>query len=438
MGILGFSSEGLKWILLAGIFLLAGLGVSIIRRMLSGFSKMALLESLGERERARLEDLFPHILDYQQGLWVIEQGIRLALISSLAFALIYRARESLESWVEILNFLGFLALVTLIFIMIFYFLPGVVARNRQERILRYLLPALGRFHAVLATLGKMNAILVGTCPRTKSAEEKPPREGDSLSAENGERRGILEEEGEISVIESLIRFRDREVSNVMTPRTEMVCLDFEESIEDSVRIAIDCGHSRIPVFRENKDNIVGLLYVKDLLRFWNRRQEAPVRLEDVIRKPHFVPETKKLSELFQEFKSQRFHIAIIIDEFGGTSGLITIEDIIEEIVGEIMDEYEKEERPDFKRLGADAVEIDARIPIHELNERLEVELPESDGYDTVGGFLFSSLGKVPIVGDSVEHGRIRIEVIDADERRINRLRVRIAGEEQSGENQRKG
>jgi len=426
MGTLGFTAEGWKWVLMAGVFLIAALVVSILRKMLTGFSKMTLLENLGEAERARLEELLPRTEEFQQGLWIIEQGLRLGLISSMAFAFILRTRNPAESWVEIFSFIGFFFMISAIFILFLAIVPGTIVRNRRERALRYLLPALNRFRSVLIPLGKYYGTLNRASSSSRGAEE--PGEAHQASVENGERKSILEEEGELSVIESLIKFRDREVSDVMTPRTEMVCLEIENSIEESVLLAIECGHSRIPVYQENKDKIVGLLYVKDLLRFWDQRAKGEVRLRDVIRQPHFIPESKNLSELFQEFKSQRFHIAIILDEFGGTSGLITIEDIIEEILGEIMDEYETEDRPDFQRLDQGVVEIDARIPIHELNERLEVDLPESDGYDTIGGFLFSSLGKVPVVGDSYEHGPLRFEVIEADERRINRLKVQISQE----------
>src|SRR3989442_397137 len=215
----------------------------------------------------------------------------------------------------------------------------------------------------------------------------------------------------------------------MTPRTEMVCLDVDDPLDVNIQRAIDCGHSRIPLFSGSKDNILGLLYVKDLLRYWDRKDS--IVLKDLLRKPHFVPLTKKIGELFQEFKTQRFHIAIILDEFGGTSGLITIEDIIEEIVGEITDEYEKVDKPPIKRISANVVEVDGTLHIDDLNDQLELAIPEGDNYDTVGGFLFSQMGKIPAAGEVFDFDSVGFEITAADERRIRRLRIRIPEKEKN-------
>jgi magnesium and cobalt transporter len=197
-----------------------------------------------------------------------------------------------------------------------------------------------------------------------------------------------------------------------------------------VCIARECGHSRVPVFSGTKDSIIGILYVKDLLRHWERRSDDLVSLKEIVRRAHFVPETKKVSELLQEFRSQRFHIAIVQDEFGGTAGLVTIEDIIEEILGEIEDEYEADAEPRrFVRVSEDEFEVDARYPVvafnTELRHQLPVPVPEGDGFETLGGFLFNSLERVPVVGETYRHGPLRFEVVDADERMARRLRVHI-------------
>jgi CBS domain containing-hemolysin-like protein len=225
------------------------------------------------------------------------------------------------------------------------------------------------------------------------------------------------------MIESIISFSDVKVSEVMTPRTEMVCLDLDEPQDVNLQRAIDCGHSRIPVVRQSKDNVVGLLYVKDLLARLYRQEEFT--LESVVRKPYLVPHTKKIHELFQEFKSHRMHIAIVLDEHGGTAGLVTIEDIIEEIVGDISDEYEKEEPAPIKRLSSRLVEVDASVHIDDLNEELELEIPEGESYDTMSGFLCCMLGRVPTVGQTLELNGARVEITEADERRVQRLRVHL-------------
>jgi CBS domain containing-hemolysin-like protein len=426
LGIAGFSSSGPAWMSLSvGILLLAAT-VATARRMLTGFSRKALLEGLPEAEKARLEILLPSLYDLDRMLRAFDQTLKLALVAALAFATLSRAPEG--GGVE--RFLIFIGVVWAALVVALGLLPAILARVSPEWWVRRLLPPLASLQRRLAPIERLCRSVTRAGARAIGAERT--RDGvdvleeEILSAvEEGERTGIFEE-GEISMIESIIRFRDREVSEVMTPRTEMVCIDLDESLEESLRVAIECGHSRIPVYQGTKDNIVGILYVKDLLRFWKKRESGEVLVRDIIRQPHFIPESKKISELFHDFRSRRFHIAISLDEFGGTSGLITIEDIIEEIVGEIVDEFEKEQPPVFQRLSTDLVEIDARLPIRELNQRLSVELPEGDDYETVGGFLFTALGKVPGVGDSFDHGRVHFEVVEASERRVSRLKVKVA------------
>jgi CBS domain containing-hemolysin-like protein len=425
----GLAPEGYKWVWVGVLFLILGMAVSTSRRMLSRFSRKGLLEELPERERERLEELLPRLGDYEAALRAIDQGLRLGLVASLAFAALKHGAQGAEAHEEVFSFLALLGVLVGVLVLFLELVPSVLARVRTESAVRRILPLLDRVHRAVEPIGRLYASVVRFGARIVGGQVERNNaavvEEEILTAvEEGEREGLLRK-GEISMIESIIRFRDREVSEVMTPRTEMVCLDIEERIQRSVPVAIECGHSRIPVYRENKDNIAGILYVKDLLRFWGRPKSEEVKLCDLIRQAHFVPESKKISELFHEFRSQRFHIAIILDEFGGTAGLITIEDIIEEIVGEIADEFEKVERPEFQKLGEDLVEVDARLPIHDLNEKLQVELPEDDGYDTVGGFLFSAMGKIPRVGDSFDYGRIHFEVLEADERKINRLRLRL-------------
>jgi putative hemolysin len=429
MGGIELSSASGAWLAVTAIVLVLAGAVATARKMLGRFSRKGLLEGLAEGPRARLEQLLPRAEEYDRTLRAVDHALRLVFIVALAFGSGLHIRPTAGTGTEVLIFLLFVAVVALLFLVFLELGPSVVARLRTESVVRIILPIVDRLSGFLAPARALYGSLVASTFRAIGGEDRRTSAEvaaeDILTAvEEGERKGILET-GEISMIESIIRFRDRAVVEVMTPRTEMVCIDIEEALEEAIRMAIECGHSRIPVFRENKDNIAGILYVKDLLRYWNQRGTGQVRLADIIRQPHFIPESKKIGDLFREFQSQRFHIAIILDEFGGTSGLITIEDIIEEVVGEIRDEFEKEERPHFQKLAPDVAEIDARLPIREVNERLEVDIPEGDGYDTVGGFLFSTMGKVPAVGDSFEHGRLRFEVIEADERKINRLRVRI-------------
>ena len=430
------------WVLIGAALLAAGTYVAICRQLLATFSRRLLLEAVPESEKPRIEAYLENEDEYGTALRSADLLIRLLLVLSLAvgrFAAVGSppsfGRAALEAFLLAFE-------VVLLFLVFLEIIPGIVSRIRAEERLRRKLPVIHAVYRVLVPFRSAYAsfvrwasgILGGEGPRPSAAI----LEEEILSAaEEGEREGLLASP-EIDMIESIIAFGIVEVSEAMTPRTEMVCLDLDDPLEDNIRTAIDCGHSRIPVYRGTKDNITGILYVKDLLRYWPGLRAgatrgdagrapanggAPFRLDDVVRKPHFVPLTKKIGELFQEFKTQRFHIAIILDEFGGTLGLITIEDILEEIVGEITDEHEKVGRPRLKRLGPNSVEVDGSVRIADLNDQLGIDLPEGEAYDTVGGFLSSHMGKIPGAGEAFEHDSVRFEVTSADARRIRRLRL---------------
>jgi CBS domain containing-hemolysin-like protein len=174
------------------------------------------------------------------------------------------------------------------------------------------------------------------------------------------------------------------------------------------------------------DQLVGVLYVKDLLRLQPGEQLSIAKL---VRTVPYVPETKTIDELLREMRTRKVHIAIVVDEYGGTAGLVTIEDILEELVGEIDDEYDRYTPPPINHVDEDTIEVDARVHVSEINEELEIELPEDGDYETLGGFVFMKCGKIPAEGEEVIHENIQIKVISAEERKINRLRVHVAREQ---------
>lgn len=236
----------------------------------------------------------------------------------------------------------------------------------------------------------------------------------------GEEEGLINEE-ENDMIRSIFALGTTVVREIMVPRTDMACVSVDATVREVLSDIIACGHSRIPVYEGTIDNIVGLIYAKDLLKYWGM-SEAAVVLKKMMRVPYFIPESKNLEELLQEFKKKRVHIAIVIDEYGGTSGLVTIEDLLEQIVGDIQDEYDLEEEwlteePDG------AVVVDARLPIEELEEHFGVEI-EREKFDTVGGLIFHLTGRIPSKGEEVTNDSIRLTVLDADERRIGKVRIR--------------
>jgi CBS domain containing-hemolysin-like protein len=235
----------------------------------------------------------------------------------------------------------------------------------------------------------------------------------------GEEEGLINEE-ENEMIRSIFALRDTVVREIMVPRTDMASVTLEATFRDVLSSIIDCGHSRIPVFDGTIDNIVGLVYAKDLLKYWGM-DESSVVLRNILRTPYFIPETKNLEELLHEFKKKRIHIAIVIDEYGGTSGLVTIEDLLEQIVGDIQDEYDLEE--EWLVEGDDGVAVvDARLPIEDLEEHYGIEI-ERDKFDTVGGLVVHLTGRIPAAGEEVEIGAIRLTVLEADARKIKKVSI---------------
>jgi putative hemolysin len=232
-------------------------------------------------------------------------------------------------------------------------------------------------------------------------------------------QGLLEEE-EREMIHSIFELGETQVKEVMIPRIDMTCVDSRHSPEQALDAIVKSGHSRIPVFKEKIDHIVGLLYAKDLLKPLKEGQKD-FRILDLVREVFFVPETKKVSELLREFQARRMHLAVVVDEYGGTAGLVTLEDILEEIVGEIRDEYDVEEDL-IKVLDERTAEVLAKINLHDLNEELGLELPDEE-FDTLGGFVYHLAGEVPEMGTRWSHGNIDFTVLDVRGQRIAKVRV---------------
>lgn len=234
-----------------------------------------------------------------------------------------------------------------------------------------------------------------------------------------EEEGIINEE-ENDMIRSILGLRDTVVREIMIPRTGMSCVPIDASSVELLDAIITCGHSRIPVYEGTIDNIVGLVYAKDLLKFCGMENMA-LDMRHIMRQPYYIPESKNLEELLQEFKKKRVHIAIVIDEYGGTSGLVTIEDLLEQIVGDIQDEYDVEE--ELLHVNPDgSLTVDARLPIEELEEHLGIEIAR-EKFDSVGGLIFHITGRIPRAGEEVESDTLRLSVLEADERKIRRVRV---------------
>jgi len=229
------------------------------------------------------------------------------------------------------------------------------------------------------------------------------------------------EEDERELIHSVFEFGDTVVREVMVPRPDMVVLHSDTSFNDALKTIVEAGYSRIPLFEGDTDNIIGVLYAKDLLKRIHENGKSG-KVSSLGRAPTFIPEQKKVSELLREMQSQHVHMAIVVDEYGGTAGLVTIEDLIEEIVGEIVDEYDKEE-PLVEPIDDDTIRVDAKMPIDEVNELLGVDLPHEE-WDTVGGLVFGLTGRVPVAGEKVKVDSIEFRTERVTGRRIQKVVIK--------------
>jgi CBS domain containing-hemolysin-like protein len=245
----------------------------------------------------------------------------------------------------------------------------------------------------------------------------------SILVERGGEQGILEAEEE-QMIQAVIELGDQRIHEVMVPRIAMVTLPVGATMEDAIDIVVDEGHSRIPVYEDTIDEIVGILYAKDLLPFLKGSAAERPGLRSLLRTPVFAPESMSVDDLLHEFQRRKVHIAIVLDEYGGTAGLVTIEDLLEEIVGEIQDEYDEEE-PLIVRISDDEVRIDGRADVDDLAELFDTNLGLEDGdeYDTVGGLIYHRIAGVPKPGDQVVVDGLTLTVETTDGRRVGKVLV---------------
>ncbi len=235
---------------------------------------------------------------------------------------------------------------------------------------------------------------------------------------DGKTKGVFDQTEE-ELIRSALEFTDTTVRNAMTPRTEIVALDKGAGQHQVIRAMTEEGFSRIPVFKDNLDNVVGIIYAKDIINLLQHREL--IILEDILRKPYFVPDSMKISKLLKNFQKKRLHMAIVLDEFGGTAGLITLEDIIEEIVGEIRDEYDRDEEEEIYLLSDNLAIVNASLFMGEFNQKFGTDLPEE--YNTVGGYLTGTLGRIPLLDEEIRIGNLTFVIFDKVGPRLKKIKV---------------
>jgi CBS domain containing-hemolysin-like protein len=301
-------------------------------------------------------------------------------------------------------------------------IPVLIVRSGPERVLDVLLPS---FAAAARAVQPLTAALVrlGTVRRDRPSVPSPEAEeqqGEAAQAyiEAGEQEGLIEGD-ERRLIQSIVEFGDTLVREVMTPRPDVVAIRGDATLGELRTLLAEQTYSRIPVFKDSLDNILGIVFVKDLIQLTGAEERA---IPTLMRPAHFVPETKPVADLLKEFQRQQVQIAIVVDEYGGTAGLVSLEDLLEEIVGEIRDEYDEESEP-ITGEGEGVFVVSGKVDIDALGDCLGVAIAR-EGFETVGGYLLARLGRVPAAGEVLDVDDLSIEVLEAERRRVNKVRVR--------------
>jgi len=413
------------------LFLLA-LAAVYVGTIETAFTALMRLSLRLMAERGGRDDRLGFYLEDPTQLF-IPARLLLGLIFSLAtmFIAILTGRTGFQS-------IGMLLVFVAIFILVFeHVLPLLIVRRNPERVLEVLLPPFDVAARFLHPLTGSLVRLVAAVPRRErpdangtNGEPLEVQPGENAHAEDAEAQGIIEGD-ERRLLQSIVDFGDTLVREVMTPRPDMVAIQAESTFDEVRALFREQEYSRIPVYNENLDNIVGFVFIKDLIRLDPPESGTTPLLPDLtrfIRPATFVPETKRVAEMLKEFQRQQVQIAIVVDEYGGTAGLVTIEDLLEEIVGEIRDEYDVETEPVIEE-GDGSFVFSAKVNIDEVKDRLGIDI-EPEGFETVGGYVLTRAGRVPAVGETFETDGLQVEVLEAERRRIHKVRMRLAPQAQ--------
>jgi putative hemolysin len=374
------------------------------------------------RRKGHAEAIDKVLLREDEILFASKIGRGIAQIVAIATIVIFLVRTETTA----IGVLAWAVAGTAVFLLFNVAAPYVLGRRAGHVILdRGLLPYSRVIAVLLPGAGALRAIaskLMRAGPEPSPEEEAK----DELlsAAEEGAREGALDVKLK-EMIEGVMDLDEVTAEQVMTPRTELVCLPVGTTVEQAIERSQERGLSRLPVYRGTPDDIIGVLYMKDLLPYLGRG-ETPA-IERIVRRPLFVPQSKNVGELLTEMKAGQVHLAIVLDEYGGTAGIVTIEDILEEIVGEIADEHEQATGAEVVPIGKDQATVGGRTHVYDLNKALDLDVPESEEYETVGGLLFTMMGRVPEQGEQFDLNGVRFTILEADERRINRVKVTKVG-----------
>jgi magnesium and cobalt exporter, CNNM family len=388
--------------------------------------------ALAEASRARIDDMLP-IEERARTDRLLERSDELTLCSGIyrtvfeVAAVVLLTSRLMPDTVSLASRLTWTVVMVLVACEI---APRMlVARSPESALLKMLRPC----YLLCLPLIPVAAMLLALARLVRKTSSTAPEEEDEAAEDilsavtEGEKEGSIGEE-QADMIENIIELRDADVAEIMTPRLDMTSVDIDAAIEETIALALESGHSRLPVFRKTRDDIVGVLYVRDLVAALVPEGGGSIHsvsTESLMRPPYFVPETMPISNLLREFQNRKTVIAVVVDEYGGTAGVVSISDIVDTIVGEVRDHDEPQREPNINVIDARTLEADARTPVRRLNEDYGTAIPESDEYDTAAGYLCCVLGRVPQEGDAQSCNGTDIDVLRADERRVKRLRITV-------------
>jgi len=418
------------WVVLLICLLTGGtLFFSVNAIALRTFSRVRLQDAFKTANKKRsAEELTERLVENAEGLILTCSLYRLVFNMCILLLLVAVFANSHPAGLQIKDYVLTFVIAMAIFSVFGLAIPHAWAKYAGEKILSRTYRFLMFFERlawpilyVLKVYDRLVRRLAGVVEATPEEQQEEKQEEFLNGLEQQRMAGVVDEE-EQEMIENVLELSETTADEIMTPRTDIVAVEVSSDLQAILETINTAGHTRVPVYEENIDSIIGLIYAKDLLAEIGKNPQD-FKLRNKIRDAYFVPETKPLRVLLHEFQNQKQHIAVVLDEYGGTAGIVTLEDILEELVGEITDEYEKTPPEPVKKIDQNTIEVDARTYVDDLNDEFELNLPEDEDYDTIGGFVFSHLGYIPKTGESFDYENLKFAIAAAEPRRIKRIRI---------------
>lgn len=385
--------------------------------------------------RRNTQSLFDDILDRHEDVAIAAETLQLAgTVLAILCLGAWLPPGTASPPLQAAQFLGTVVGITAVLLLLTTWIPWAVVRVWSAPFLYHTWPFWTVIAAVMWPLTLGGNLVVTAAHRLAGREDTEDAEEEAFEDEirtivtAGLRDGLLEADAR-EMIEGIIELDDVDVGQIMTPRSEVDALNVEASWPEMLKIVADSGRTRMPVYEESLDNVLGILIVKDLLAELSKVSDRPrSHVRHLLRPPWFIPASKRVDELLREFRRTRGHMAIVVDEYRAVAGVVTIEDALEEIVGEIADESDTEEELDLVQTGEQAFELDGRVHIDEVNEQYGLNLPEPEEFGTIAGFVVHAVGRIPNVGEVVYEDNMRFTILKATPRRVERLRLEIIEE----------